>query len=102
MYDYIIIDSAPAGILTETMLLMKYSDLNIFVARMEKTIREGFKNTIKSLESNNISNVTILINDLNVKRDSYKYGYDSKYYSDDKKIGFFNWVFQKRKKETSS
>ena len=33
MYDYIIIDSAPAGILTETHLLMKYADLNIFVVR---------------------------------------------------------------------
>jgi tyrosine-protein kinase Etk/Wzc len=102
MYDFIIIDSAPAGILAETQLLMKYTDLNIFVARINKTIKETFRISLKSIENNKISNVTILINDLDIKRDSYKYGYDSKYYSDDKKIGFFNWVFQKRKKETSS
>ena len=84
MYDYIIIDSAPAGILTETQLLMKHTDLNIFVARMDKTIREAFKNAIRSFESNKLGNVSILINDLNVKRDSYKYGYDNKYYTDDK------------------
>ncbi len=52
MYDYIIIDSAPAGILTETQMLMKHSDLNIFVARIDKTQREAFKNALKSFVVN--------------------------------------------------
>ena len=54
MYDYIIIDSAPAGILAESQLLMKHTDLNIFVARMEKTVREAFKNSLRSLENNKL------------------------------------------------
>jgi capsular exopolysaccharide synthesis family protein len=97
MYDYIIIDSAPAGILTETMLLMKLADLNIFVVRIDKTFREGFKNAIRSILNNNLGNVSILINDLNVKRDSYKYGYDNKYYTDDK-TGFIYRLFRRSKK----
>jgi tyrosine-protein kinase Etk/Wzc len=97
MYDYIIIDSAPAGILTETQLLMKYTDLNIFVARMDKTFVEAFKSSLRSFESNKFSNISILINDLNVKRDSYKYGYDNKYYTDDKS-GFLYRLFHKSKK----
>lgn len=97
MYDYIIIDSAPAGILTETQLLMKHTDLNIFVARMDKTMREAFKNAIRSFESNKLGNVSILINDLNIKRDSYKYGYDNKYYTDDKS-GFLSRLFRRNKK----
>ncbi len=70
MYDYIIIDSAPAGILTETLLLMKHSDLNIFVVRLDKTFIEAFKNILRSFENNKFKNISILINDLNVKRDS--------------------------------
>jgi tyrosine-protein kinase Etk/Wzc len=98
MYDYIIIDSAPAGILTETMLLMKHSDLNIIIARMDKTNREAFRNVIKSFEVNKINNISILVNDLNVKRDSYKYGYDNKYYTDDRNMGFISKLFRRKNK----
>lgn len=98
MYDYIIIDSAPAGILAESQLLMKYSDLNIFVVRMDKTIREAFRNAVDLFESNKICNVSVLINDLDVKRKSYKYGYDAKYYTDDSKINFFSRIFSRKRK----
>ncbi|HJX72456.1 MAG TPA: hypothetical protein VJ346_10900, partial [Bacteroidales bacterium] len=97
MYDYVIIDSAPAGILTETYQLMKYSDVNIFVTRINGTIREAFKNTIKNIENNKFSNLAILINDVNAKRDAYKYGYDSKYYTDDKKHGWLYRIFGSKK-----
>ncbi len=98
IYDYIIIDSAPAGILSETHLLMKHSDLNIFVVRIDKTYRDAFKNSIRAIENNKFSNVSILINDLDVKHDIHKYGYDNKYYTDDKNPGFFQRTFQRNKK----
>ncbi len=97
MYDYIIIDSAPAGVLTETYQLMKYADVNIFITRMNETIREAFKNTIKAIEANKFSNLAILINDINAKRDAYKYGYDNKYYTDDRKRGLLSRLFGRRK-----
>ena len=97
MYDYVIIDSAPAGILTETLLLMKHSEFNIYVVRMDKTIQEAFKNTIRSLEKKNFNNVSMLINDLNIKRESYRYAYDNKYYTDDRG-GFLYRLFHKSKK----
>ncbi len=97
MYDYIIIDSAPAGILAETHLLMKYADLNIFVVRLEYSIRETFRNSLQSLKNNNFNNVSLLINDLNIKRDAYKYGYNTNYYTDDKGTGFFRRIFSKKR-----
>jgi capsular exopolysaccharide synthesis family protein len=97
MYDYIIIDSAPAGIVAETQLLMKHTDLNIFVARLDKTLREAFRNSIRLFETNKLTNISILINDFNIKRASYKYGYDNKYYSDDK-TGLLYRLFHRKKK----
>jgi tyrosine-protein kinase Etk/Wzc len=97
IYDYIIIDSAPAGILSETHLLMNHCDLNIYVVRIDKTFREAFKNSIRTIQNNKFSNVSILINDLDVKHDAHKYGYDNKYYTDDKNPGFFRKIFQKKK-----
>ena len=98
MYDYIIIDSAPAGIIAETFILMKYSDVNIFVVRLNKTIREAFVNTSKAFENSKLSHVSVLINDINVKRESYKYGYDNKYYTDDKHRGIIARLFTSRRK----
>jgi len=98
MYDFLIIDSAPAGILTETLLLMKHTDLNIFVARLNKTIKETFRTTISSLETKKINNISILINDLNIERESYRYAYDSKYYSDDNIHSLLGRLFKRKKK----
>ena len=93
MYDYIIIDSAPVGIVSETFLLMKHSDVNIFVLRIEYTIREAFKNALKGLKNNGFNNFSLLINDINIKKEAYKYGYDTKYYSEDSR-GFFSKLFR--------
>ena len=92
MYDYIIIDSAPAGILTETFVLMKHSDLNVFISRINKTFREAFKFTLKKIESSKFQNVAILINDVYSSRQSQKYGYDKRYYTDDKRKNIFQWI----------
>ena len=89
----IIIDSAPVGIVSETFLLMKHSDVNIFVLRIEYTIREAFKNALKGLKNNGFNNFSLLINDINIKKEAYKYGYDTKYYSEDSR-GFFSKLFR--------
>lgn len=98
MYDYIIIDSAPAGILTETSILMKYADLNVLIVRLNKTIKEAFRGTIKSLYQNKIQNISIIINDIYADRESYKYGYDKKYYTDDNRKSLLGRLFSSKRK----
>jgi tyrosine-protein kinase Etk/Wzc len=101
MYDYIVIDSAPAGILTETFLLMKHADHNIFIVRINKTVKETFKQTIKSIEANKLMNLSVLINDVDVSREAFKYGYDKKYYTDDRRKGLFARIFGDREAKTT-
>jgi tyrosine-protein kinase Etk/Wzc len=96
MYDYIIIDSAPVGIVSETFLLMKHSDVNIFVVRLDFTIRDAYKNALKGMQNNGFTNFSLLINDLNIRKESYKYGYDTKYYTQDE-VGFFARLFRRNK-----
>lgn len=98
MYDYLIIDSAPAGILTETFVLMKYSDLNIFVVRLNKTIKEALKRTLKMFGADKFQNISMIINDIYVNRESYKYGYDKKYYTDDDNGNFITRFFKFKRK----
>jgi len=98
MYDYIIIDSAPAGILSETHILMKHADLNVIIARINTTQKETFRQTIKNVESNGIQNISLIINDIIVDREAFKYGYDKKYYADDSNKSFLQRMFSWRKK----
>jgi tyrosine-protein kinase Etk/Wzc len=101
MYDYLIIDSAPAGILTETYLLMKFSDLNIFIVRLNKTVKDTLKQTFKNLQANRMQNITLIINDIFANRESAKYGYDKRYYTDDVRKGFFGRIFRQKHKSAS-
>ena len=98
MYDYIVIDSAPAGLLTETHVLMKYADLNVLVARLDKTLKEGFMQTLKSIRANGFNNLSLIINDIIINRESYRYGYDKKYYTDDSNQNFIQRLFSKKSK----
>ncbi len=106
IYDYIIIDTAPVGVVADTYLLMNYADVNIFVTRQNTTIKQNFASTIQNIESNKISNLTILLNDVYPKKGGYGYGYDDRYYGEPKKESFFKRVFKgskttkKRKRRT--
>ncbi len=101
MYDYVIIDSAPAGILTETYVLMKYADLNVFIVRLNKTIKEFSRQTMKNIETNKFTNTSLIINDIFANRESYRYGTDNnKYYSDDKSTSFLYRILHWNRKSS--
>jgi tyrosine-protein kinase Etk/Wzc len=82
-YEYIILDTAPLGPIADSYLLMRYATVNIIVARHNVTIKETFINILKNLKSSNMSNINIILNDFNIKNKNY--GYDFKYYGEDKK-----------------
>ncbi|HEX3008275.1 MAG TPA: polysaccharide biosynthesis tyrosine autokinase, partial [Bacteroidales bacterium] len=95
IYDYIIIDTAPIGVVTDAYFLMNYADLNIYVTRQNVTIKEMFGNTLKSLENNKITNIAILMNDVYLKSRAYVYGYDSKYYTESDESSVVKSIYSK-------
>lgn len=84
IYDFIIIDSAPVGAVTDSYLLFGFADINIFTIRHNYSIKEAVKNNLKNIHLKNIPNVSILINDVKIKKNSYGYAYQSNYYSNGK------------------
>jgi capsular exopolysaccharide synthesis family protein len=75
-YDYIIIDTPPVAIVTDTLLLAPYIDVNLFIVRQRYTSR----NTLDMIEQLNnhgeLKNMAILINDISL---SGYYGYGMRY-----------------------
>lgn len=84
-YDYIIIDSAPIGAVTDSLLLFNYADVKMFTVRHNYTQKDALKVNLKSLESKDFGKVAILINDIQMKKNHYGYTYQSNYYGHEKK-----------------
>jgi capsular exopolysaccharide synthesis family protein len=87
LYDYIIIDSAPIGAVTDSFLLFNFADVNVFTIRHNVSFRDAVKSNLKNIELKNIPNVSILINDVKMKKNAYGYAYQSNYYEEEPKKG---------------
>ena len=74
-YDYIVIDTPPIGLVTDSLLLMRYSDANIFIVRQGVTNKNAFGTLIKDLEDRGMQ-FSIVLNGLQAEK---SYGYGSKY-----------------------
>lgn len=92
-YDYIIIDSAPIGAVTDSYLLFEYADINIFTLRHNYTIKDALKNNLNNIERKDVVNVSLLINDVKLKKSNYGYTYQSNYYREKPKINRFKRLF---------
>jgi capsular exopolysaccharide synthesis family protein len=79
MYDYIIVDTAPIGIISDTKTLIQYSDLNLIIVR-EDYAKKGFITTIEELiQKHNFQNVGLLLNASKAQGGEYGYGYSYEY-----------------------
>jgi tyrosine-protein kinase Etk/Wzc len=82
-FDYIIIDSSPIGLVSDTFHLASMADAFLLVVRSGKTLRDTFESTLNELHESNIKGVSLIIND--IKSDSKHYSYGDKYgYTSDK------------------
>ena len=88
-YDYIVIDSAPVGAVSDTFLIDRMADLTLYICRAGYTDKRNieFVNTIKKEKT--LKKIYFVVNDvdLDVSRYSYhrKYGYG---YGYGKKYGY--------------
>ncbi|MFO7669642.1 MAG: polysaccharide biosynthesis tyrosine autokinase [Bacteroidales bacterium] len=83
-YDYIVVDTPPYGVLTDSFVLMKHADLKIYVSRLRHVKKRMLLSSLEDIESKGIKNVQILINGDNPKQGSY-----GKYYTAPARDGFF-------------
>jgi capsular exopolysaccharide synthesis family protein len=75
-YHTIILDSPPIGYVSEYVILMKYTDVNIYVVRYDYTSRYNLIKINKLYEDKKINNISILLNDVKpTKLNGYVNGY---------------------------
>lgn len=78
-YDYVIIDTPPAGLLVDSIYLMQFSDLNIFTVNSKIATRRTIKFINQLAKENKVPNLYLTLNGISVKKSGYykysKYGY---------------------------
>jgi len=89
-YDYVLIDTPPAGLVTDATIIMNYSDISLVVVRAKYTRKEFVKNIDRMAKENSHKKMGLILNGTVVSAEfgygygaSYAYGYDNhKYYKD--------------------
>ena len=91
-FDYVILDTAPVGMVTDTLLIGRVADLSVYVCRADYTRKAEFSLINELAENNKLPNLCIPINglDLQKKKYGYYYGYGKygKYYGYGKRYGY--------------
>jgi len=70
-YDYVIIDTPPFGLVTDAFILMKYTDMNIYLTRFDVITKKTLIPNLEEISSKNLSNVYLLINGIKPSRSGY-------------------------------
>lgn len=76
-YDYIIVDTAPVGLVTDTLRVGSVCDATVYMCRADYTPKESFEMINGLAASNKLPKMSIVINgiDMSKKKYGYYYGY---------------------------
>ncbi len=90
LYDVVIIDTPPVGIVTDALSNLQRANYPIYVMKANVSKRHFIENVNNLIEKKNIDNLSIILNGVDVLNRrygsygyGYGYGYGSGYYTDD-------------------
>lgn len=88
-FDYVVVDTAPAMLVTDTFLINKYADVTLFVMRAGYSQKSLIDFAINSIKGKKLKNVAFVLNNVEFENLGYgnKYGY---YYTHDRKTFWQN------------
>jgi capsular exopolysaccharide synthesis family protein len=87
-YDYVIVDTAPAGLVTDTVLAAKYADCVVYIIRANYTDKRTLSMPVNFYKENKLPNLAFLLNDVSESSlGSYPYTYSYSY--NDEKIPWY-------------
>ena len=91
-FDYVILDTAPAGMVTDTLLVGRVADLSVYVCRADYSRKAEFTLINELAADNKLPNICTIINGLDLKKKKYGYYYGygkyGKYYGYGKRYGY--------------
>lgn len=90
-YDYVVVDTAPVGLVTDTLLISKFADSVLYVSRANYLDKRMLNIAEKIYKEKKLPNMSIILNDTDTKKGyGYTYGYG---YVDKKNKPWYKKVF---------
>ena len=76
-YDYVILDTAPVGLVTDTVQIAKFADVVCYVTREDYTPKSNVALLNSLVAEGKLQNVCVILNavDMSKKKNGYYYGY---------------------------
>ncbi len=80
-YDYIILDTAPIGIVADSVIVSRVADLCLYVCRAEVTPKVAFQYINELKNDKKFGKLATVLNDIDMtkRKNTYGYGYGKKY-----------------------
>lgn len=92
VYDFIIIDNPPVGLVTDGISIIQKADYPIYVFRADYSKKNFIHNLDRLINENKIKHLSVILNGVDIDRSAYGYnygygygygyGYSSDYYND--------------------
>ncbi len=89
-YDYVFLDTPPIGLVSDAMMLLKVSDLNLFILKANFSKKEFIGSIERLVEDHKLHNSGIILNQVKFDKKSgygfgygYGYGYSNEYYKNE-------------------
>ncbi|MBP1663190.1 MAG: capsular exopolysaccharide family [Bacteroidetes bacterium] len=78
-FDYIVIDTAPIGVVSDSFLLNRLADVTLYVVRAEFTPKKDIEDATILYKKQKLKNMYFILNDVDQNKHTYRYGYGKKY-----------------------
>ncbi len=79
-YDYIVLDTAPIGMITDTQIIARVADISMYVCRANYSNKSDYRFINELYSQNKMPNLSTVINDVDLRKRRYGYyGYGNKY-----------------------
>ena len=72
-YDFIVVDTAPVNLVSDTLLIAKYADMFMYIVRANYSDKRSLVVPQELYKENKLPNVAIILNDIDSRRDGYGY-----------------------------
>lgn len=72
-YDYVILDTAPIGLISDSFLITPHSDIQLYVTRAGYSTKSCLKVLHQAIRDNRLSDPYIVLNDVNMNSGAYSY-----------------------------
>ncbi len=78
-FDYILVDTAPVGLVSDSLMLNRIADVNLYVVRADYTPKKNIEDATIIYNQGRLKNMYFILNSVDFNKRTYRYGYGKRY-----------------------